>query len=249
MKENREVWMFSFINGRGVFQETKFDADADKITEFYRENGYIRANVGVPEQKFLSDSSDGKTRWIELRIPVTEGRRYKVGDVEFTGNTIVKTEYLKPLFKLNSGDFYNEKNVRKGMEKAREVYGGGGYWEFTGFPDYKFHDDPNPAEAQAPQALAAPVEPGPAIVDVTMRLQEGQQYFVNRITFVGNSTTHDTVIRRADAAGRGRRLQHRGAEVEHQAGEPARVLQAARGRQGHRRPEDRRTRRTRWTYG
>jgi len=186
MKENREIWMFSFINGRGVFQETKFDADADKITEFYRENGYIRANVGVPEQKFLSDSDDKKTRWIELRIPVTEGRRYKVGDVEFTGNTIIKTEYLKPLFKLNSGDYYNEKNVRKGMEKAREVYGGGGYWEFTGFPDYKFHDDPNPAEAQAPQALAAPVEPGPAIVDVTMRLQEGQQYFVNRITFVGN---------------------------------------------------------------
>jgi outer membrane protein insertion porin family len=34
------------------------------------------------------------------------------------------------------------------------------------------------------------------VVDVTMRLQEGQQYFVNRITFVGNSTTHDTVIRR-----------------------------------------------------
>ena len=29
-----------------------------------------------------------------------------------------------------------------------------------------------------------------------MRLQEGQQYFVNRITFVGNSTTHDSVIRR-----------------------------------------------------
>jgi outer membrane protein insertion porin family len=82
------------------------------------------------------------------------------------------------------------------MEKAREVYGGGGYWEFTGFPDYKFHDDPNPAEPQAPQALAAPVEPGPPVVDVTMRLQEGQQYFVNRITFVGNSTTHDTVIRR-----------------------------------------------------
>ena len=29
-----------------------------------------------------------------------------------------------------------------------------------------------------------------------MRMQEGLQYFVNRITFVGNSTTHDTVIRR-----------------------------------------------------
>jgi outer membrane protein insertion porin family len=29
-----------------------------------------------------------------------------------------------------------------------------------------------------------------------MRIQEGQQYFVNRITFVGNTTTRDNVIRR-----------------------------------------------------
>ena len=37
---------------------------------------------------------------------------------------------------------------------------------------------------------------GPPIVDVTMRMQEGEQYFVNRITFVGNTTTRDNVIRR-----------------------------------------------------
>ena len=29
-----------------------------------------------------------------------------------------------------------------------------------------------------------------------MRLQEGEQYFVNRITFIGNTTTRDNVIRR-----------------------------------------------------
>ena len=29
-----------------------------------------------------------------------------------------------------------------------------------------------------------------------MRIQEGKQYFVNRITFVGNTTTRDNVIRR-----------------------------------------------------
>ena len=33
-------------------------------------------------------------------------------------------------------------------------------------------------------------------VDVTMRVQEGKQYFINRITFVGNTTTRDNVIRR-----------------------------------------------------
>ena len=91
------------------------------------------------------------------------------------------------------GECYNEKNLRKGLEKAREVYGGAGYWEFTGFPDFKFRDDPTPGRLEAPESIAAPL---PAIVDVTMRLQEGTQYFVNRITFVGNTTTHDTVIRR-----------------------------------------------------
>jgi outer membrane protein insertion porin family len=197
MKDNKELWFLSFITSRGTFQETKFDEDADKMMAYYRELGYIRANVGVPEQKLLSDSSDKKTRFIELRIPITEGRRYKVGDVEFVGNTVVKTEFLKPLFGLKAGEFYNEKSVRKGLEKAREVYGGAGYWEFTGFPDYKFRDDPSTGgDTEAPQALAALPGTLPAVVDVTMRLQEGERYFVNRITFVGNSTTHDSVIRR-----------------------------------------------------
>ena len=36
-------------------------------------SGYIRANVGEPELKVIEDSDDKKTRWVELRIPVTEG--------------------------------------------------------------------------------------------------------------------------------------------------------------------------------
>jgi outer membrane protein insertion porin family len=192
MKNNKAMWFLSWITGRGTFQETGFDEDADRISALYKEHGYIRANVGAPEQRFLGDSKDKKTRFIELRVPVTEGARYKVGDVDITGNTVVKGEFLKPLFKLKEGDWYNEKNLRKGLEKAREVYGSAGYWEFTGFPDFKFRDDPTPGE-EIPESIAAPL---PAVVDVTMHMQEGTRYFVNRITFVGNTTTHDTVIRR-----------------------------------------------------
>jgi outer membrane protein insertion porin family len=196
MKDNKEEWFLSWITGRGTYQETKFDEDADKIMAYYRERGYIRANVGVPEQRFLRDSKDKKTRYIELHVPITEGRRYKVGDVEFAGNKVVKTDFLKPLFNLKPGEYYNEKLVRKGLEKAREAYGSIGYWEFTGFPDYKFRDDPPAGAEEIPQAIAAPPESLPAIVDVKVQLQEGDQYFVNRIEFVGNTTTHDSVIRR-----------------------------------------------------
>ena len=44
---------------------------------------------------------------------------------------------------------------------------------------------------------AARTTPGPIpSVDVTLRVQEGPRYFINRITFVGNTTTRDQVIRR-----------------------------------------------------
>ena len=196
-------WIAGALGDRGTFQETKFDEDAEKIMSFYRDHGYVKANVGVPELKVLQDTEDKKTRWIELRIPVNEGERYKVSDFEIAGNTVVKSEFLKPLFKTSVGEYYSEKKIRKGIEKAREIYGTGGYFEFTGFPEYKFSDDPVQNAPEAPAALKpvdgdghdvkASAEP---TVHVTMRMKEGEQFFVNRITFVGNTTTHDNVIRR-----------------------------------------------------
>jgi outer membrane protein insertion porin family len=203
------TWFMSLLGDHGTYQETKFDDDAEKIVAFYRDHGYLRANVGVPEIKVLEDSADKTTRWVELKVPITEGPRYKVGSFEIAGNTVVRSDYLKPLFKMNPGEYYGEKRIRKGLEKAREVYGTGGYYEFTGFPDYKFHDDPNPNQPEAPEALRAPEADagkahtnGAPLVDVTMRMQEGQQFFVNRITFTGNTTTRDNVIRRELLAGR-----------------------------------------------
>ncbi len=198
MKDNRAHWFLSFITGRGTYQETKFEEDAERVMEYYRDRGYIRAQVGDPEIHVLGDSEDKKTRWIELRIPVNEGSRYRVNSFAVAGNTVVKSDALIPLFKLKKGEYYSQKQVRKGFQKAQEIYGAGGYMEFTGYPDYKFSDEPNPSEAQVPQSIAAVDEKasGPPTVDVTLQIQEGKQYFVNRITFTGNTTTRDNVIRR-----------------------------------------------------
>src|SRR5204862_1624478 len=87
MKENKEEWWLSWISGRGTYQENKYEEDADKVTAYYRDHGYLKARVGEPDIKFIEDSKDKKTRWIELRIPITEGQRYKVGDFAVAGNT------------------------------------------------------------------------------------------------------------------------------------------------------------------
>jgi outer membrane protein insertion porin family len=186
MKATKEHWFLSWITGRGTYQAAKFEEDADKLVEYYRNHGYVQVRVGQPDIQTIEDSTDKETRWVKLNIPLEEGPRYKVGQLDFAGNTIVKSEFLRPMFKLKAGDWYSEKRIRDGLKKAQEVYGGGGYMEFTGFPDIK------PIE-KAEGPLAGPAEP---TVDITMRLTEGEQYFVNRLTFVGNTTTRDNVIRR-----------------------------------------------------
>jgi outer membrane protein insertion porin family len=205
MKENKPRGMLSFVTGTGTYKEAKFEEDAQKIVDYYHQKGYVRARVGTPELKVLEDTKDGKTRWIQLRIPITEGERYKVGSFDIAGVTVFQPAPLRELFKLQSGDWYDEKKIRDGLRKVQEAYGAQGHMEFTGFPDMRFSDDAlaieNALNALVPDAIAAPPEPvkgkGPApTVDVTMQMTEGKQYFVHRLTFTGNTTTRDNVIRR-----------------------------------------------------
>jgi outer membrane protein insertion porin family len=179
LKTNRQKpwWRPSFLGGSSTYQQALFDEDADRMLQYYRDRGYITAHIGTPEIIDVALEDRGRTRTIDLRIPVQEGSRYRVGGVTFEGNVALDTESLAPWFRVKSGAYYGESAVRKGYERARELYGARGYFEFSGYPDLKPHD----------------AEP---IVDVTLRIAEGKQYFVNRITFAGNTTTHDAVVRR-----------------------------------------------------
>ncbi len=118
LKENKPKGILSFITGGGTYKETEFEADADRIVEYYQNQGYVRARVGQPELKVLENTKDGKTRWVELRIPVTEGPRYRIGELSFAGNTLVKSEQLRPLFKLQPGEWYSRKEVDDGPQEG-----------------------------------------------------------------------------------------------------------------------------------
>jgi outer membrane protein assembly factor BamA len=251
MKDNKgpNKWLSLFFLGSpGTYKENKFEDDAQKVTDYYREKGYVKAQIGQPQLRILEDSKDGKTRLVQLQVPVTEGPRYKIGEINFSGNTVVKAEGLRPLFKVQEGDWFDEKKIRKGFDKAKELYGSGGYWEFTAAPEYSFPDDAKAPTDNAQGAAAAGPPPKPSAgaagpppppsagqpgttavtsqaassahhnpfygmygwtpwfdhedptnaprANVTLRIEEGKQYFVHRITFTGNTTTRDNVIRR-----------------------------------------------------
>jgi len=190
MKENKPKAWWSFFTSGGTYLEAKFEEDAFEVSDFYRNNGYVRAVVGQPKIETVRDSKDGETRWIRLRIPVQEGERYRIGTFTVTDNTFFKTEPLRAFFKVKEGEYYDHSKIKKGVEKVQELYGQFGFWQFTPEPMAM------PRGIDPDTGLAKGSEPPPPIVDVSIKMVEGKQYYVNRITLLGNTTTHDGVARR-----------------------------------------------------
>ena len=161
MKTNKGggFWIFP---GSSVYQEDKFEEDAEMVVAFYRDRGYLQVDVGQPNLKPIRDSKDGKERFMTLEIPISEGERFRVDKFEFAGNDKVPADVMRPLFKMKAGEYYNEKKIREGFQKIQEIYGAGGHFEMTPYPEFKPEGDK---------------------VNVTIRINEGKQYFINRITF------------------------------------------------------------------
>ena len=188
MKDNKSSNMLSFVTGAGKYQEAKFADDALAIQDFYREHGYMRAQVGTPQIDRLQDSRDGRTRWVRVRVPIDEGHRYRMGKLEVTDNTIIKSDMVQRVFPIKEGEWINWKKVGKSMEQLKDLYTGNGYIHFTAGMGLDFAD----FDEKTGKAIAG----GKPVANVSMHFVEGKQFLVDRITFIGNSTTHDTVARR-----------------------------------------------------
>jgi outer membrane protein insertion porin family len=188
MKDNKSSNMLSFVTGAGKYQEAKFSEDALNIQDFYREHGFMRAQVGTPQIDRLQDSRDGRTRWVRVRVPVDEGHRYRMGTLTVTDNTIVNSDFVQRVFPVKAGEWINWKKIGKSMEQLKDLYSGNGYIHFTAGPSFDFED--------FDEKVGKSIPGGKPIANITLHFVEGKQFLVNRITFIGNSTTHDTVARR-----------------------------------------------------
>jgi outer membrane protein insertion porin family len=192
MKDNKGKggWL-GWLVGGGSYQEAKFADDAELVIEHYRNKGYPFARVGQQQIETIRDSKDGKKRYVRVRIPIDEGKKYQIGNFTITGNTVLKTEFLLNYFKVKSGDTFNWKKIKKGFQKAQEAYGSVGFMDWSPVPDIvpREQDPAKPAPENGKNGELP-------IVDVTLKMDEGKQYYVNRITFTGNTTTRDNVVRR-----------------------------------------------------
>jgi outer membrane protein insertion porin family len=179
--KERGVWNLSWLTGSDVYKADSWDEDQKRLTDFYLDQGHVLASVGEPSTTY-ADGRSGLFRkkpvkWVDLKVPVSEGQAFRVGTLGFRGLTVFEETQVRPLFALREGERYRESQVGKGYERLRDVYGARGYPFMT-----------SRTERSADEARG--------VVDVVIAVDEDKLYHVGRIRFTGNHGTRDAVLRR-----------------------------------------------------
>ena len=175
MVETSEWGMFHFVSQSGTFNEALLKQDINRLTVFYLNNGYINAAVGEPEI-----TNDRK--WIYITIPITEGKQFRVGDVEITGDTLnVPQAELMARLQITRKDYFDREAIIKDIDILTEACKEEGYAYATIVPRTVSRDDEQK-------------------INVTYNIEKGNLVYINRISITGNTKTRDKVIRRELAA-------------------------------------------------
>ena len=158
--------------------------------EFYREQGLHRRRASAqPEIKTLEDSErQGNALGRSCASRSTRARATASARSSSTATRSSRPSSSQPLFKLKTGRVVlgEARSARASRRRAR-CTAAAATSSSPGFPDI---------ESARPRPRGRSPGPAQPTVNVTMRMTEGEQYFVNRITFTGNTTTRDNVIRR-----------------------------------------------------
>jgi len=178
--EIRKWNMWSWLTDTGVFKDEDFDDDLEKLRDFYREQGYL--DVDIQPDKVTFDYPK-KNRLI-ITIAITEGRRYRIGDISITGSKLHPEALLKRVLRQKSGAIFSPSKIDKDRERLEEFYGRDGH-----------------LETQVQLTRKSNITTGN--IDLVYQVNESEKFTVESIVIEGNSKTKSTVILRELTLGPG----------------------------------------------
>lgn len=162
------------------FIEDKYEADKKKLISFYQSEGYRDARI-------ISDSvSRNANNQYEINVKLNEGQKYYIGDITFSGNVTYTTEVLQKILGYKTGDVYDAVGFNKkvGEDGGKEddsdiksLYLNNGFLFASVIPVEKSVEGDK--------------------VNLEIRITEGEKATWNRVTWSGNTVTHDHVINRS----------------------------------------------------
>jgi outer membrane protein insertion porin family len=157
--------------GGGEVREEDAVEDRQKLEAFYHNHGYRDMRMTGRELRATDDP-----RKLVLVVTVEEGPPYRVGTVEWSGNTVLSDAELAPLWRRKKEETYDASKIEQVMAVAYGEFAEKGYL-YVGIEPRESVRDTD-------------------VVDVTYHVTEGQPSHVRHINIIGNTATREKVIRR-----------------------------------------------------
>ncbi|RTR03473.1 outer membrane protein assembly factor BamA [Halomonas nitroreducens] len=169
--EDRPGWFFGWFSS-DEYSRQALSGDLERLRSFYLDRGYVNFNIDSTQVSIGPDKSK-----IFVTVNVTEGERYRLGDIAFAGDLRIPEREARELLEVERGEIFSRSDVTASSEALRSRLGAEGFAfaNVDGIPE---------------------VRQGSDTVDLTFRVEAGRRAYVRRIEFVGNTTTQDEVLRR-----------------------------------------------------
>jgi outer membrane protein insertion porin family len=109
----------------GAFQEAKLIADCDAILQYYRDRGFLDAEIRNVGRDEVADDK-GNTNLV-LTFFIHEGDRFTFGGISFTGNHIFSTEQLEKQVFSKVGEELRASRLEADLQRIADLYFESGY--------------------------------------------------------------------------------------------------------------------------
>ncbi len=178
MKKTREktridnLWHALFRSKK--FTNERYEEDKEKILSRYYENGFRDARIVKDSVVMYDDSS------VDIYLGIEEGNKYYIRSIKWVGNSVFSTSWLDYVLRMKAGDVYNQNELEDRLfndeDAVKNLYFNDGYVFLKLFPVEARIDNDS--------------------VDLEIRMVEGSQATINRVTISGNDRLYEEVVRR-----------------------------------------------------
>jgi outer membrane protein assembly complex protein YaeT len=174
LRSRMQVRPAARFESRGRYSQGLLNGDIRGIEDLYRANGFEEVKIGST----VSDDYEGHENDLALRITVDEGPQTLVGAFHLEGNQAFTETQLAAEINTALSQPFSEFNIAQDRDNLLN------YYFNHGFPHASF------------EAAAKPMPGVPNRMDVTFKIHEGDQVFVDNVFVAGLNFTKPYIVQR-----------------------------------------------------
>ena len=170
-ESNTTNWT-SWYSSDDQYSREKLSGDLEKLQSYYLDRGYVDFAIDSTQVTISPDKRD-----MYLTANVTEGETYTVSDLKLSGNFVLAEADMQKLIKIKTGEIFSRRKIEESQTAMVAVLANIGY-------------------AFAQVTPIPTLDKAKRLVEVNFFVNPGKRVYVRHITFKGNFSTQDEVMRR-----------------------------------------------------